>query len=78
MSKRHLAAVVSALLFLRWLATAHVAVTAAGIPVVVPALVVAAVVVAAVAAAVVALVVYRMRAERAVLAAWQVQKAATS
>jgi uncharacterized membrane protein YccF (DUF307 family) len=76
MSKAHLTALVTALLFLRWLATAHVAVTVAGIPLIVPALAVAAVAVAAVAAAVLALIVYRVRAERVMLAAWQARKAA--
>jgi hypothetical protein len=71
MRKPHLAALVVALVFVRWLAAAHVAVTVAGIPVIVPALAVAAAVVVAVAAAVVALIVYRTRAEQAVAAPWQ-------
>jgi hypothetical protein len=76
MSKTHLTALVSALLFLRWLAIGHVAVTVAGATVLVPALAVAAVVFIVVAAAAVALVVYRVRAERAMLAAWHAQRAA--
>jgi len=76
MSKAHLTALVSALLVLRWLATGHVAVTVGGATISVPALAVAAVAVIAVAAAGVALVVYRVRAERAMLAAWQARKAA--
>lgn len=78
MSKAHLTAVVSALLFLRWLATAHVALTVGGLTAVVPALAVAAVVVLTLIAAAVWLIVYRTRAERAMLAAWQTGKAATS
>jgi len=76
MSKTHLTALVSALLFLRWLATGHVALTVAGATVLVPVLAIVAVTVLAVTAAVVALIVYRTRAERAMLAAWQARKAA--
>ena len=76
MSKTHLIAVISAVLFLRWLAVGHVALTVAGATVIVPALVVAAVAVITLAAAAVALVVYRTRAEQAMLTAWQAQKAA--
>jgi hypothetical protein len=76
MSKAHLTAVVSALVFLRWLAAGHVAVTVGGLTAVVPALAVAAVVVLTLTAAAVWLVVYRTRAERAMLAAWQAGKAA--
>ena len=76
MSKPHLIAVISAVLFLRWLAVGHVALTVAGATIIVPALAVAAVTMLAVAAAAVALVVYRVRAERAMVAAWQAQKAA--
>jgi len=68
MSKAHLTALVSALLFLRWLAAGHVALTVGGLTVTVPALAVAAVAVIAVTAAAVALIVYRTRAERAMLA----------
>ena len=78
MSKAHLTALVSALLFLRWLAAGHVALTAGGLTATVPALVVAAAAVLTVTAAVAALIVYRTRAERAMLAAWQARKAATS
>jgi hypothetical protein len=78
MSKAHLTAVVSALLFLRWLATGHVALTVGGLTAAVPALAVAAVVVLTLTTAAVWLVVYRTRAERAMLAAWQAGKAATS
>ncbi len=76
MSKAHLTALVSALLLLRWLATGHVALTVGGLTATVPALAVAAVAVIAAAAAAVAVIVYRTRAERAMLAAWQVRKAA--
>jgi hypothetical protein len=76
MSKAHLAALVSALLFLRWLVTGHVAVTVGGLTATVPALAVAAAAVVAVAAAAVAVLVYRTRAERAMLAAWQARTAA--
>ena len=77
MSKAHLTALVSALLFLRWLATGHVALTVGGLTATVPALLVAAVTAATVVTAAVALIVYRTRAERAMLAAWQTRKAAT-
>jgi hypothetical protein len=74
MSKTRLIAVISAVLFLRWLAVGHVALTVTGATVIVPALAVAAVAVLAVIVAVVALVVYRVRAERAMLAAWQARR----
>lgn len=77
MTRARLAAVTAALLFLRWLAAGHVAVTVAGASVSIPALAVAAVAVVAVAAAVVALLVYRVRAERAMLAAWQAPRVVT-
>ena len=77
MSKAHLTALVSAVLFLRWLATGHVALTVAGATIIVPALAVAAAAVLAVAAAAAGLIVYRTRAERAMLATWQARKAAT-
>ncbi len=77
MSKTHLTALVSAVLFLRWLAAGHVALTVAGATVSVPALAVATVAVVTVTAAAVALIVYRTRAEQAMLAAWQARKAAT-
>ena len=67
MSKAHLTALVSALLFLRWLAADHVALTVGGVTATVPALAVAALAVIAVTAAAVALIVYRTRAERAML-----------
>lgn len=73
---RRLVAVVLAALFLRWLAVGHVTVTADGVPVVLPALAVTAACLTAVAALLVALVVYRTRAERAMLAAWQARSAA--
>jgi hypothetical protein len=76
MSKAHLIAVISAVLFLRWLAVGHVALTVGGATVLVPAFAIAAVAVLAVAAAAVALVVYRVRAERAMLAAWQARTVA--
>ena len=75
MSKAFIAAVPIAL-FLRWLAVGQVTVTADGMPVVLPALAVAAVIAIAVAAALAALVVYRARAERAMLADWQARRAA--
>ncbi len=78
MSGAHLTAVISALVFLRWLATGRVALTVGGLTATVPALAVAAVTVTAVAAAVVWLAVYRTRAERAMVAAWRAGKAATS
>ncbi|MBV9444717.1 MAG: hypothetical protein JO345_02295 [Streptosporangiaceae bacterium] len=78
MSKAHLTAVISALVVLRWLATGHVALTVGGLTATVPALAVAAVAVLTLTAATVWLVVYRTRAERAMLAAWQAGKAATS
>ena len=77
MSKAHLTALVSALVFLRWLVTGHVALTVGGLTATVPALPVAAVTAATVVTAAVALIVYRTRAERAMLAAWQTRKAAT-
>ena len=76
MSKAHLTALVSALLFLRWLVTGHVAVTVGGLTATVPALAVTAVAAVTMTAAAVAVTVYRTRAERAMLAAWQAQKAA--
>ncbi len=76
MSKTRLAALVTALLFARWLAVGHVALTVAGATIAVPALAVAAVTVIAVAAATAVLIVYRTRAERAMLAAWHAPKAA--
>ncbi len=76
MSKTRLAALVTALLFARWLAVGHVALTVAGATVLVPALAVAAVAMLAVAAAAAALVVYRVRAEREMLAAWQARRVA--
>jgi hypothetical protein len=74
MSTTRLIAVIAAVLFLRWLAVGHVALTIAGATVSVPALAVAAVAVLAVTAAAVALVVYRVWAERAMLAAWQARR----
>ena len=76
MSKAHLTALVSGLLFLRWLAAGHVALTVAGATVSMPALAVTAVAVVTVTAAALALIVYRTRAEQAMLAAWQARKAA--
>jgi hypothetical protein len=63
-------------LVVRSLAGAHVLVPVGGLVVAVPALAIAAVTVTAMAAAVTALVVYRIRADRATLAAWQASKAA--
>ena len=78
MSKPHLAAVVAIVLVLRWLTAAHLTMTAAGATVSIPALVIVAVTLVAVAGIGAALLVYRTRAERAMLAAWQARKAATS
>jgi hypothetical protein len=78
LSKPHLAAVVAVVLVLRWLTATHLTVTAAGATVSVPALVVVAAALVAVAALAAALLVYRTRAERAMLAAWRAGKAATS
>jgi hypothetical protein len=77
MSTAHLTAVISALLFLRWLATGRVALTVGGLTATVPALALAAVAVLAVTAAAVWLVVYRTRAERAMVAAWLAGKSGT-
>jgi len=76
MSKPYLIAAVCLVLLLRWLAASQVTMTMAGAPVVVPALALAAVAVIAAAGAVAALVVYRIRAEQAMLAAWQARRAA--
>jgi hypothetical protein len=78
MSKPHLAVLAAVVLFLRWLVTGHVAVTAGGLTFIVPALALAAVTVLTLTAAAVTLLVYRTRAEQAMLAAWQARKAATS
>jgi len=78
MTNAHLTAVIAALLFLRWLATGHVALTVGGLTATVPALAVAAVAVLATAIAAVWLVVYRTRAERAMVAAWRAGKASAS
>ena len=76
MSKPHLIAAVSLALFLRWLAVGHVTMTVAGATISVPALAVVAVTVITVTGAAAALVVYRIRAEQAMLAAWQARMAA--
>jgi hypothetical protein len=76
MSKPYLIAAVCLALFVRWLAVGQVTVTVAGAPVTVPALALAAVAVIAAAGAMAALVVYRVRAERAMVAAWQARRAA--
>jgi ABC-type uncharacterized transport system YnjBCD permease subunit len=75
--KPRLAAVL-AVVVVRWLTAAHLTLTVAGASVSVPALVLVAAALVALAALAVALLVYRTRAERAMLAAWQTQKAATS
>ena len=75
-NRAYLVAAVAVALFLRWLAVGQVTVTADGIPVVLPALAVAAACLTAVAALLVVLVVYRARAERAMLADWQARRAA--
>jgi hypothetical protein len=71
-----LAIAVLAALFLRWLAMAQVMAPVDGIPVAVPALAVAVLVAVVVMAGLAALVVYRARAEQAMLAAWQPRSAA--
>lgn len=78
LTKPHLTALVAVVLVLRWLTTAHLTMTAAGTTVSVPALVVVAAVLVALAGLAAALLVYRTRAERAMLAAWQARKVATS
>ncbi len=78
MSKAHLTVLAAVVLFLRWLVTGHVAVTAGGLTFIVPALAVTAVTVLTLTAAVIGLLVYRTRAEQAMLAAWQARRAATS
>jgi len=75
MSKTHLIAAVAVTLFLRWLATGHVALSIAGAVISVPALLVVAVTVVAVTGAAAAVVIYRTRAELAMLAARQAQEA---
>lgn len=77
--KAHLYLAVAALLLmmLRWLASAHVAVVLAGGAVIsVPVLAIVAAAAVVVTAAVAALMVYRLRAERAMLAAWRTRTAA--
>jgi hypothetical protein len=71
MTRKRLAAVIAAFVVVRWMAAGHVGVTVAGLTLAVPALAVAAVLVLAAAAAGVALVVWRVRAERDMVAAWQ-------
>jgi ABC-type uncharacterized transport system fused permease/ATPase subunit len=75
MSKTHLIAAVAVTLFLRWLATGHVALSIAGAVISVPALLVVAVTVVAVTGAAAAVVIARTRAELAMLAARQAQEA---
>jgi hypothetical protein len=65
----HLTALLAGLVFTWWLMTGRVAATVGGLTVTVPALAVAATVLVAVTAAAVWLVIYRTRAERAMLAA---------
>jgi hypothetical protein len=69
-----LALVIPVVLFLRWLAAGQVVVTVAGTPVAVPVIAVAAVAMIAVTGALAALLVYRIRAEQAMMAAWQARK----
>ncbi len=76
MSKAHVIAAASVAVFLRWVAVGHVTATAAGVTVSVPALLVAAVTVVTITAAAAALLVYRVRAERAMAAAWKARRAA--
>lgn len=76
MSKTYLIAALAGVLLLHWLTTAHVTLTVAGFPVLVPMLAIAAAAVVTVTSALAALVVYRVRVERAMLAAWQARKVA--
>jgi hypothetical protein len=76
MTRKRLAAVIAAIVVVRWLAAWHVTVAAAGLTLAVPALAIAAVVLLALAAAGTALVVYRVRAERDMVVAWQACQAA--
>jgi hypothetical protein len=79
MNKTHLTALTAVVLAVRWLAGVHVPVAVFGGAIVtVPALALAALALIAVAAGLVALLVWRTRAEQAMLAAWQAGKAATS
>lgn len=71
MSKPRLITAISLALFLRWLATGHVTVTVAWATVTIPVLAIAAAAVIAASAAVALLVAYRIRADRAALAAWR-------
>jgi len=75
MSKVLVIAVLAAL-FLRGLATAQVIVPVGGFPLAVPVLAIVVVTVVVAMAGLAALVVYRTRAERAMLAAWQARSAA--
>jgi hypothetical protein len=61
MTRSRLITAVSLALFLRWLATGHVAFTVAGATVVIPALAIAAACLIALAGVTVAVVVYRVR-----------------
>jgi hypothetical protein len=65
-----------AALLLRWLATAQVIVHVDGVPAAVPALAIAVLVAVVAMAGLGALVVYRARAEQAMLASWQARSAA--
>jgi hypothetical protein len=78
MTKTHLAALAAVVLAVRWLAGVHVPVAVAGAIITVPALALAALAVITVTAGLVTLLVWRTRAERAVLAAWQARQPATS
>ena len=66
-----LVAVALAALFLRWLAAAQVMLPVDGVPVGVPVLVIAVLVAVVAMAGLAALVVWRTRAEQAMVAAWQ-------
>jgi len=76
MSLTRPAAAVIAVLFARWLATGHLTATVAGATISVPALAVAAACVLAVTGAIAGLLIYRVRAEREMLAAWQARRVA--
>jgi hypothetical protein len=71
-----LAAAVVAALFLHWLATVQVVVPVGGFPVAVPVLAVVVLVAVVVTAGLAALVVWRTRAEQAMVAACQARAAA--
>jgi hypothetical protein len=76
MTKTYAAAVLAAVLVVRWLVTAQMTVTVAGFPVIVPVLAVALGTVLAAAGTVVVLVVHQDRAQREIAEAWRARRAA--